>query len=171
MPIIDVILLILLFGFIFYGLFFGFIRTIGVLIGIVVGALLASHFYLYVSELVNYFFFGYNNLGKVLIFIILFSIISKLVSFLFSLLSSGLKIFSIIPFFKTFNRIAGALFGFIAGSLVIGLILYVSSRYAFIDHWFGKWLVDSKLSPMFLKFNNLLLPLLPDILKKLKSLI
>ena len=75
MPIIDVILLIILFGFIFYGLFFGFIRTIGVLIGVIVGALLASHFYLYVSELVNYFFFGYNNLGKVLIFIILFSII------------------------------------------------------------------------------------------------
>jgi uncharacterized membrane protein required for colicin V production len=171
MPIIDVILVVILSGFVFYGLFFGLIRSFGVLVGVVVGAILASRLYLPVSNLIEPVFFGFSNLGKVLVFLILFSIINRLVGFVFYLIEKAFKIISIIPFLKTINRLGGAVFGFLAGGLAIGLTLYLISRYTLLDHWLGKWLVDSTLAPMFLRLNEILLPLLPDLLKKLKALI
>ena len=171
MTVFDTILLIALAGFVFYGLFFGLIRTFGTLVGIFVGAFLASRFYIPISDWIQGYFFGFNNLGKVLVFIILFTLINRIVCFGFFLLEKAFNIISIIPFLKTINRLAGAALGFVVGNLAIGLILYVSSRYAILDHWFGKWLVDSQVAPFMLKFNNVLIPLLPDMLKKLQGLI
>ena len=65
----------------------------------------------------------------------------------------------------------GRMFGFLEGALVLGLILYVTSRYAFIENWFGEWLVNSQIAPFLLKFVDILLPLLPEVLKRLQSLI
>ncbi|HOZ55838.1 MAG: Colicin V production protein [Parcubacteria group bacterium ADurb.Bin316] len=171
MSIFDVVLLISLAGFVFYGLFFGLIRTFGTFTGVLVGAFLASRFYLSVAEWLDAFFFGYNNLGKVLVFILLFSLFNRLTGFVFYLLDRAFNIISIIPFLKTFNRLGGAILGFITGSLILGLILYVASRYALIGYWFGDNLVDSKVAPFLLKMANLLLPLLPEVLKKVQSLI
>jgi len=169
--IIDAILLILLSGFVFYGLFFGLIRTFGVFVGVVVGAILASRFYLLAADIIEPIFFGYENLGKVITFLVLFSLINRLVGLGFYLLEKAFNIISIIPFLKTINRLGGAVLGFLTGGLAIGLILFVISRYALLGHWLGKWLIHSKLAPMFLKFNDMLLPLLPEVLKKLQSLI
>ncbi len=171
MSVFDTILLFILAGFIFYGLFFGLIRTIGAFLGVIVAAFLASHFYLMIAQWLTPFFFGYNNLGKVLVFIFLFALVNRLVGFLFYLLDKTFNFFAIIPFLKTFNRLGGALLGFITGSLSIGLVLYVASRYAILHHWFGNTLESSQLAPFFLKFATLLLPLLPEVLKKIKSLI
>ena len=168
---IDVIMIVILSGFIFYGLFFGLIRTLGAFLGVFVAALLASRFYLPVSEWVESFFFGYLNLGKVLVFIILFSLINRLTGFIFYLLDKAFNIISIIPFLKTFNRLGGAILGFFTGSLTIGLVLFVASRYTLVEHWFAAWLENSELAPFFLKFASILWPLLPEILTKLKSLI
>ena len=169
--IFDVILLIALAGFVFYGLFFGLIRTIGTFLGVIIGAYLASRLYLPVAGWVDHFFFGYDNLGKVLVFIILFSFINKLVCLGFYFLDKIFHIISIIPFLKTFNRLGGALLGFATGSLTLGLILYVASRYSFIEHWFGEWLVSSQVTPFLIKVASILIPLLPEVLKKLQSLI
>jgi membrane protein required for colicin V production len=170
-PLIDVILLIILAGFVFYGLFFGLIRTFGAFAGVIVGAYLASRFYLPAFDWVNELFFRFPNLGKVLMFIILFTLINRAVGFGFYLLDKAFNIISIIPFLKTINRLGGAVLGFVTGALILGLILYVASRYAFIDNWFGQWLVGSKIVPFLTRFSDLLLPLLPEMLKKLKSLI
>lgn len=171
MPIIDTILLICWFGFIFYGFFFGLIRTFGVLVGAIVATVFASRFYLVVSGWTDALFFGHDNLGKILIFIIIFSLIQKIVSFCFVLIDGAFNILSIIPFLKTINRLAGAILGILVGGLVLGLILYISNKYAFIDTWFGKWLIDSQIAPILLKFNDVLLPLMPEVLKKVDGLI
>lgn len=171
MPIIDVILLITLSGFVFYGLFFGFIRAFGAFLGVIVGAVLASRLYLPVASMLGPLFFGLNNMGKVLVFLILFSLFNRLTGLCFYLIEKAFNLISIIPFLKTINRLLGAVFGFLTGGLAIGLSLYVISRYAILDSLMGLWLIDSNLAPMFLKFNDVLLPLLPEMLKKLKSLI
>lgn len=171
MIILDVILLIFLAGFVFYGLFFGLIRTAGSLLGVIVGALLASRWYLLVFEWAQDLFFGWNNSGKVLTFIILFTIINRLVCFIFAMIDRTFHLISIIPFLKTINRLAGAVLGFILGGLSLGLILYVASRYTIIDSLFGKWMVDSRVAPFLIKFVDVLKPLLPEMLKKLQSLI
>lgn len=171
MAIFDTILLIILAGFIFYGLFSGLIRVLGSLVGIVVGAWVASHFYLQAFAWVEELAFGFNNLGKVIVFIILFSLVNRLTALIFSILNRVFDIISIIPFLKTINRLAGAILGFIEGGLILGLILYVAVRYSVIGNFFGDWLVNSEIAPRLIKFANVLAPLLPEVLKKLQSLI
>jgi membrane protein required for colicin V production len=171
MGIFDIILIIALSGFVFYGLFFGLIRTLGTFIGVIVGAFIAGHFYLTVSDWVTPLFFGFNNLGKVIVFLILFSLANRLVSLIFYLIEKVFNIISIIPFLKTINRLGGLALGFLTGILTIGLVLFVISRYAFLEHWFGQWLAGSQLAPFFIKSSGLLLPLLPQVLKKLQSII
>lgn len=169
-PLVDVILIIFLFGFIFYGFFFGLIRSFGNLFGVFLGAILASRLYLPVTEYLDWAFLGYENLSKVVIFIFLFTLINRLTEFVFFLLDKTFGLLTIIPFLKTINRLAGAALGFVTGSLIIGLILYVISKYAILDNWIGRWLVDSTTASAFLKFSEILLPLLPEVLKKIKGL-
>lgn len=171
MIIFDAILLVFISGFVFYGFFFGLVRTIGSIAGVVIGAFLASHFYLEVFSLVESWFLGFDNLGRVAVFLVLFGLINKVISLAFVLLDKTFNIISIIPFLKTINRLAGAVLGFLLGCLVLGLVLYISSRYAIVGHWFAYLLVNSKLAPFFLKFSALLTPLFPEILKKLQSVI
>ncbi len=170
MSIFDVALLIVLFGFIFYGLFFGFIRTLGGLVGVFVGAFFASRFYLPVSAWASQWFFGHDNIAKIIIFIVLFSLISKITGLVFYFIEKVFNIISIIPFLKTFNRLLGAVLGLLTGSLCLGLFIYLASRYSLINDWLGNELVNSKIAPYLLKVANLLLPFLPEMLKKLQSL-
>ncbi|MCU0678982.1 MAG: CvpA family protein [Planctomycetes bacterium] len=171
MSIFDVVLVIILSGFVFYGLFFGLIRTFGTFLGVIAGAIIASRFYLLFAAWLKPFFFGYENLGKVLIFILVFSLVNRLVGFAFYLLDRAFHILSIIPFLKSINRLGGMALGFFTGGLALGLILYVASRYTFIESWFGAWLTGSQVAPALIKFTSLILPLLPEFLKKLQSLI
>jgi membrane protein required for colicin V production len=171
MSIFDVILVIILSGFVFYGLFFGLIRTFGTFLGVIVGAVIASRFYLPIASWLEPFFFGYNNLGKVIVFILVFSLVNRLVGFAFYLLDRAFNILSIIPFLKTINRLGGLALGFLTGSLALGLVLYVASKYSILESFFGHWLQNSEVAPFLIKFASLLLPLLPEFLKKLQSLI
>lgn len=170
-PFVDVILILIVAGFVFYGFFFGLIRMFGACIGIIAAAVLASRFYLFVFDYLQPFLFGRDNLGKVLSFLILFSLISKLVSLVFYLFDRAFSLLTIIPFLKSLNKIGGAIFGFLAGSLSVGLLLFVSSKYAIIDNWFGAWLAGSNAAPLLLDFTKILLPLLPEALKSLKGII
>jgi len=171
MSVFDVALLVILAGFVFYGLFFGLIRTLGSLAGVIVGAWLASRFYLEVFAWVKDLSFGFNNLGKVVVFIILFALINRLVCFAFMILDKTFNIISIIPFLKSINRLAGAILGLLMGGLVLGLILYIAARYTVFNSFFGDWLVNSEVASRLVKFATVLTPLLPEVLKKLQSLI
>jgi len=115
-------------GFVFYGLFFGLIRAVGSLAGVIAGAWLASIFYIDAFELAENLFFGHDALGKIVTFIVLFTIINRLICFGFSLLDKTYNIISIIPFLKTINRLGGAVFGFLEGGVVAGLALYIAAN-------------------------------------------
>jgi len=166
MIIFDIILLVILSGFIFYGLFFGLIRTVGSLFGIVGGLWLALIFYLTVFDWVKNLFFGHELAGKIITFIILFTIINRLIGFIFVLLDRTFDLISIIPFLKTINRLAGAALGFIEGGLVLGLALVFISQTAF-----AHWLDASKVSPFLINYTQAIMPLLPGLLNKIKALI
>ncbi|MFH1661937.1 MAG: CvpA family protein [Candidatus Falkowbacteria bacterium] len=171
MMIFDAVLIIILASFVLYGLFYGLIKTIGSLVGVVAGAYLASRLYLIVFELVRSLFFGYNNLGKILTFLILFAIINRLVCFLFSILHKTYNIIAIIPFLKTINRLAGGFLGFLEGGIVVGLALYVIANNFLIGGWFENMVENSRIAPSLIKFIEILKPLLPGMLEKLKELV
>ena len=169
--IFDVALIVLLSGFIFYGLFFGLIRVIGGVAGVVIGAILASRFYLFAYSYIDSFFLGYDNFGHIVAFVLTFFLIRKLVILAFAVLDKIFKIASIIPFLTTFNRLLGATIGLFEGVLILGLLLFVSSKYAIIENWFGEWLATSIVAPWLVKMAGILMPLLPDAIKALNGLI
>ncbi len=168
--IFDIILLIILAGFVFYGLFFGLIRAVGSLAGVIAGAWLASIFYVDAFELAENLFFGHETLGKIITFIVLFTIINRLVCFGFSLLDKTYNIISIIPFLKTINRLGGAVFGFLEGGVVVGLALYIAANNFFVGGLISKLLESSQVAPFLIGFIEALRPLLPGLLEKLKAL-
>jgi membrane protein required for colicin V production len=171
MLIFDVVLLIILAGFVFYGFFFGLIRTVGMLAGLLVGSWIASRFYLDVFSWFSKWWPGNPNIGKIVSFIVCFTIISHLVGWAFILFEQAFKVVTIVPFVKTINRLLGALFGFVEGALALGLILYVSARYVPEGLAIAKWLDSSVIAAFLISFSKILAPMLPEIYKKIKTII
>lgn len=166
MTIIDIIILIILAGFIFYGLFFGLIRTLGSLIGLVAGLWLTIIFYLTVFGWVKNLFFGHELAGKIIVFIMLFTLLNRLIGFIFALIDQTFNLLSIIPFLKTFNRLAGAVLGFVEGGLILGLILLFISETALAGR-----LDASKIAPFLISFAKAVTSLLPGVLERVKGMI
>src|SRR6056297_1995577 len=164
MTIFDLVLLFLWAGFVFYGFFFGLIRTLGSLLGIIVGAWLASVFYLDFFNLIKPWCFGLDNLGKIIAFLILFLIITKLVSILVSIVDRAFDIISIIPFLKTINRMTGAILGFFEGAVVLGLLLYALALLSSFSGTVGGWLVNSQVTIFLIKTISTIIPFLESVL-------
>ena len=170
MILFDLILILILGGFVLYGLWFGLINTLGVLVGTIAGAFLAARWYEPVADWTGFLFGGHTNLAKVVCFLILFIIINRLVGLVFWLIDKIFSFFKIIPFLSTINRLLGAVFGFLEGALVLGLTLFVAEKYPLGD-WFITSLADSKIAHYFISVGKILMPLLPEVLKQIKELV
>jgi len=168
---LDIILLLIWAAFIFYGFAKGLIRLLGHLVGIILGAFVASHFYLQFFVWGQGLFRGHDNLGKVVCFIILFVVVIRLTDLLFVIIEKLFKLIAIIPFTKLINNLLGAALGFIEGGLFLGLIVFVVSRYTLLTSLFGGQLKASQIAPLLLKMVNIILPVLPSALKALQSII
>lgn len=168
---LDLILAAILAIFVFSGLTKGLIRSLGRIFGLIIGAYIASNFYLLLFEWGQSWVGGREALGKVLSFIILFVVATRLVYFIFYLIEKIFKLIAIIPGSKYINNILGGLFGLIEGSLFLGLIFFVALRYEVISNIFGKNLEESIIIPWLLKVVDLVLPILPEALQLLKTLI
>ena len=177
MSIFDIVLLVILAGFTWNGLTQGIIRLVGNIVGLVVGAYLASHYYLaFYAWCLNFSWLrswatGHDSIAKVIAFIILFVLIERLVGLLAVIVEQLFKFIAIVPGSKFLNNILGGALGLLEGALLLGLILYVISRYALISNFFGVQLSTSVVTPWLIKTETLISPFLPAALKNLKSLI
>ncbi len=125
---LDILIILSIAGFFFFGLFFGLVHTLGSLIGafvsIVVTTRLIDPVYAWVG-----FAFGGSAIGKIIVFIILFLLISRLIGLLFWVLKTVFGWFKWIPFVGFFDRLLGGVFGLAEGALVVGVILYYAQQY------------------------------------------
>ncbi len=167
----DISLVIILLGFVLNGLFKGLIRLLGHVVGLIIGAYIASHFYLFFFEWWKSIFNGHDAVGKAVTFIVLFTLVTWVMDFVFKLIEKLFNLIAIIPGSKYINNVAGAVLGFLEGALFLGLIIFVISRYALIGNFFGSQLTTSVVAPFLLKIVNIILPILPDALKALQSII
>src|SRR3989338_3665912 len=170
MNLFDVILLIALGGFVLYGFWFGIIHSLGVLVGTIVGAFLAGQYYDEVARWIQGLVGGSLGVWNVVIFLLIFALGNRFVGFLFWLIERVFNVLTVIPFLKTINRLAGAILGLVEGVLVIGLTLYVAERYP-VGVWFLKFFPPSIVAKECIRVANILVPLLPEALRALKSLI
>jgi len=173
----DIVLIILVGLFMVNGLFKGLIKLLGNIAGLIVGAYVSSHFYL------NFYAFAlkwnwlanwassHENFAKVLAFIILFALVTRLTALIFLIIEKIFNFIAIIPGSRYINNLLGAALGLLEGSLSVGLIIYVVSRYTLISNFFGAHLADSVVAPLLLKVVNIILPILPEALKALKAII
>ncbi len=155
---LDVILLLAVFGFSLFGLWFGLIHTLGTLIGTVIGAAIAGQLYAFVP----------GELASILSFVGITFAVARLVGMGTALIEKIFHIISILPFLKTINRLGGGIFGFVEGVLFVGIVLIVASRYN-LGPWFTNAMTQSKVAPPLVDAAKILLPLLPVALKQLQS--
>lgn len=170
MTIIDISLLVLLGGFILAGFWFGVIHMIGSLLGLVFGALIAGRYYAGAASWAAPFLGGNTNLAGILMFFLIFVLVNRLVGVLFLVVDKVFKIVAIIPFLKTFNRLLGALFGLIEGTLVLGLAVYFAGRLP-VNASFELALRASQVAKALNVIGTLLAPLLPKALQALQSVL
>ncbi len=167
----DIILIVIMAGFIINGLFKGLIRTVGRIIGLVVGAYVASHFYLVLFNLGKGLANGHDDIAKIIAFIVLFVVAAWVVDLFFLFLQKTFKLLAIIPGSKYIDNLLGAVFGFLEGAIFIGLILLVISKYSMINTFFGDQITNSKIAPFLVMISKITEPLLSQALLALKSLI
>ena len=127
MAFIDILLLVIVGAFVFFGLFFGLVHTIGSLAGTFAGMLVATHFIDPAFESFG-FVLGVGRAAKVIVFILLFVVTSRLVGLVFWVIEKVFDFFSIIPFAKTFNRLLGGALGLVEGVVVVGVVLFYAMQ-------------------------------------------
>jgi len=172
MLIIDIILLILLFGFFIRGWQVGLIRMSAGLIGILAGIFLAGHFYtLLAGWLIQATYFQQHiNLANFLAMLIIFLLVNGLIGVGAYFIDRIFHIFSFIPFLKTFNKLAGAILGLIGGAFVFGWLILILSKFplaAFINHY----LKHSQVVPYLTYVSNFIISLWPSAIERIKGVL
>jgi len=170
MTFVDVLILVILAGFILAGFWFGLIHMVGAIIGLFLGVFLAGRYYAALAALIAPFFGGNGNLASTLAFIFLFLLITKVCGLLLHLVDKIFKIVAIIPFTKTINRLLGAAFGLVEGTLALGIAVYFVSRFPW-SAAAGFALRDSQLAGPLHVIGRLLSPLLPEAVRLLQSVL
>src|SRR3989344_1789337 len=104
----DAVVIVLVLAAAVYGFWKGIIRMIWNLVGVLIGIWVAGNYFLLFYDWTQSLYLGNANVGKAVSFLLLLAVTRKLVSLAVVLLDRFLNFISIIPFFWTINRIAGA---------------------------------------------------------------
>ncbi|MFH1098678.1 MAG: CvpA family protein, partial [Candidatus Uhrbacteria bacterium] len=140
------------------------------LVGVVVGAFIAGRLFDPAAQTLAWAFGGNVNLARVVLFLLIFAIVNRLVGFVFYLIERAFKIIAILPFLSSINRLGGAVLGFLEGIIVLGAALYLTTKFP-LGAGFTAALAQSKVAPYLLGAAGVVVPLLPDLVKKLEGVL
>lgn len=154
----DLILILIIFSFVLFGLWFGLIHAIGGLLGTFAGAVVAAKYYKR---------WGHTNLSQVISFIVLFTLTSRVTGFIFYGVEKLLKIANILPGIKTINRLAGGILGLAEGVVIIGIALVFATKFPF-PLLLGA-VQKSELAQFLIGVGTTILPLFPQVVKQVKE--
>lgn len=127
MGFIDIVLIVIIGAFVFFGLFFGLVHTLGSLLGTIVGIIFASRLVDPTFETFG-FLFGGGTIGKVILFILIFFIITRLIGIVFWFVGKIFNVLAWIPFARSLDKLLGGLFGFVEGVIVVGVVLFYAMQ-------------------------------------------
>ena len=160
---IDIILLIIFFGFVSAGFYFGVIHTLGAIIGVVVGIVVASNLYVAFAQFFKFFMLK-DNVAEIIAFIFLFVGVSRLIGYMVHMFDKGFKLAKLIPFATMVNRLAGGLLGFFEAALVLGTILFVMSNFNFSPE-LNAAIDNSAFAGLLVTIAKVVTPLVPESFK------
>lgn len=162
LSILDLILLVIMCLFVAFGFFVGLIEALGSIVGLFLGVWLGGIFYKDVGDGIAKYVFNQQNLAYVVSFVVIYAVVTKLVGFLFYIISKVYKLFTLIPFLKTVNRVAGAVLGLVESALILGVTLIFLSQFPF-SSWLANQLSHSQIALWLMAVAKILTPLLPKI--------
>ncbi len=157
MLLIDIILALLLLGFVGAGAKDGFVHTLGRLIGAIIGYVVAKAWFLKVSFFLGLFMS--DGWARLLSFAFIFIAVSRLSGIILKLLDGAFSILKIIPFLKTANNLLGGIIGFFEGIIIMGGVLYVTQVLIIVPTIIN-WVAKSAMAPWLMKTFQVLLSVL-----------
>lgn len=127
---VNVILILLLLGFIGTGWKDGAIQTLGRVVGAVIGFLVARSWSIGLAALFEIVLpSGWARLAA---FLVVFLFITRIVGFIFKLADGAFKILSFIPFVKPLNSLLGAIVGIVEGFVVLGGSIWIVQNFTLL---------------------------------------
>ncbi len=168
MSLFDITLLVTIGGFALFGLWFGFVHTLGSLLGTILGAYLASRYYEPLAGWLTQVTGWSDNGARVLMFIVAFIVINRLVGFVFWIIDKIFKVVTHLPFIHSIDRLFGGVLGLFEGVVTIGLIFYFVERFP-LSEKIMTMVAQSVVVPKTVAVAGVLIPLLPEALKLLRS--
>lgn len=167
MSTIDLVLLGILGAFACYGLWAGLVHAFGALVGSLLGAAVAGRLFEPAAAKFLPLFGGNLNLARVVVFLVILTLVNRLAGLALAAVDRVFRVITIIPFLTTVNRLAGVLFGLLEGALVLGGGLYLTMKFP-IDVGVTAALAQSRVAPILLAIANVIVPLLPDLVRELE---
>lgn len=167
MQFFDGIILVVFAGFCWFGFWRGLIMTAGSIVGIFLGAILASRWYETVIPILK---MNETPITKIIVFIALFLVIVKATGLLFHFIQKTFKILTILPGLKLLNHLGGLILGALEGALFLGVVLNfirAVSEQSFLEGAF----FDSGLVSFFITFAGWIIPLFPEAVRKVNEII
>lgn len=168
MSLFDLVLLIIIGGFGLFGLWFGFFHTLGSLLGTVLGVYLAGRYYEVMANWLIHITGWGDNVSKVIMFTLAFIIINRLVGFAFWVCDTFFNVLTRLPFLNSINKLLGGVLGIFEGIVTVGFILYAFEQFPFSEK-IAAAIASSLVAPYALGMISLLLPLLPEGMRLLRS--
>ncbi len=159
MNLLDIGVLVVVAIAAFIGLKIGIIKAVLSLAGLIVGLILAGHYYVPLSE--RLYFIPQDGLAKVVAFAII--LIGTMV--IASVLAALLKWAASAVMLGWVNRLGGAIFGLVLGAILCGALLAIWVR----SYGAANVISESSLATMLLDRFPLVLALLPDEFDTIRS--
>lgn len=162
--ILDLILILILVGFVLGGYKKGFVASLGSLVGWVLTILIMARLY---PWLLNYFEGGFWT--KVLVFILALIIISIIISIAIWIVEKIFKFFHFIPGVKSLNKILGAAFGLISGLLLVSFVVWMLLKLPVEANWLNTQIQNSYLIKPMLLIAYVWIPFVPQAYREVKN--
>lgn len=120
----DIIVILIVAGFIWKGVRLGFIEAIGGIIGVFVGLMCAGRWWQVVATSVEPIV-NSHILATAIGWLLVFIIVNRLVALIFWVIDKVFHVIAIIPFLKSINSLLGGIVGLLEGFFVIGAIISI----------------------------------------------
>lgn len=172
LQIIDIVLLGILAYFFFWGFSRGLIRAVGSFIGLIAAVVIASRYFEVAADWLTPYvgLEGKPNVAKVIAFVVLLILINRAAMLIVSIITKAFNAMAVVPGMKLTNRLLGAALGLIEGAIMIGLVIFIASRFPF-SAFVENFLVGSKVAPLVLSISKIVQPLLPEAIRQIRGLI
>ena len=165
----DLILLVLWFGFVWAGFWYGLIQTLGGVVGVVAGAVIAGRTYAVVGG-----WLGATGdragLAEWLAFTVIFVVVNRAVAIATGSVGKILNVVKVVPGVGSANRLGGALVGLVEGALVLGLLVGLAQRLD-VSASLTAYLEGSRVANILGTIGSSLMPLLPEAIRGVKAII